>query len=121
MRNIPDVAMVADQVWVVWNQTEHGPWSGTSIAAPLWAGFTALVNEQAAADCKASAGFINPAIYAIGGGASYSGCFHDITNGNNNTLLFGPGFNAASGYDLCAGWGTPTGGTLMNAINALSV
>jgi subtilase family serine protease len=108
-RNIPDVAMVANNVWVNYFNGLSGAFEGTSIAAPLWAGFTALVNQQAAADGKPSVGFVAPACYAIGEGSRYSYCFHDITAGNN----FWPGspsqFSAAVGYDLCTGWGTPNG------------
>ena len=41
---------------------------GTSCAAPLWAAFTALVNQQAAASGQAPVGFLNPALYSIGQG-----------------------------------------------------
>ena len=104
-RNIPDVALTANQVWVNYFNGLSGSFIGTSCAAPLWAGFTALVNQQCVADGRPTVGFLNPALYALGkaGGAS----FHDITTGNNNwsTNLF---YSAASGYDLCTGWGTPT-------------
>ena len=56
---------------------------GTSCATPLWAGFTALVNQQAATNSLGPVGFLNPALYAIGQGANYTNCFHDITSGNN--------------------------------------
>jgi hypothetical protein len=51
-------------------------------AVPLWAGFTALVNQLAAALGNAPVGFINPAIHSLGYSAGY-GAFHDITTGNN--------------------------------------
>ena len=56
---------------------------GTSCAAPLWAGFTALLNQQAALAGIPTVGFLNPAIYAIGKGPNYTADFHDITTGNN--------------------------------------
>ena len=60
------------------------PIGGTSAAAPLWAGFTALANQQAAANGEPTVGFINPAIYAIGRqAAAMRLAFHDITTGNN--------------------------------------
>ena len=49
MRNIPDVALTADNVYVIDGNGGSGVVGGTSCAAPLWAGFTALVNQQAAA------------------------------------------------------------------------
>jgi subtilase family serine protease len=71
-RNIPDVAMVADNCIFVSNNGHTNGWWGTSIAAPLWAGFTALVNQQAVAEGKPSVGFLNPALYAIAEGAYYN-------------------------------------------------
>ena len=88
---------------------------GTSCAAPLWAGFTALVNQQAAAAGQATVGFLNPALYAIGKGASYTSNFHDITTGNNFSSSSPSKFSAVAGYDLCTGWGTPNGTNLINA------
>src|SRR5208283_3001095 len=56
MRNLPDVAMVADNVNIYWGDDFYdgviagdNAVTGTSLAAPLWAGFMALVNQQAAA------------------------------------------------------------------------
>jgi uncharacterized repeat protein (TIGR03803 family) len=123
-RNVPDVAMVADNILsIATDITEIGPientfylsW-GTSAASPLWAGFTALVNQQAAETGLPTVGFINPAIYSIGNGASYTSCFHDITTGNNTWSESPTQFYAVPGYDLCTGWGTPTGITLINAL-----
>ena len=119
-RNIPDVALTADNVFVSYdNGDDSGTYyfMGTSCAAPLWAGFCALVNQQSTASNPTNfVGFLNPALYAIGTSAGYSNCFHDITTGNNigtNT----PGlFYATNGYDLCTGWGTPMGQSLINAL-----
>jgi len=114
-RNLPDVAMVADGVWV--QVTTHpGGYGGTSVSTPLWAAFTALVNQQAAANGQPPLGFANPALYAIGRGANYSNCFHDITVGNSIGSLNPTNFYAAAGYDLCTGWGTPNGSNLINAL-----
>src|SRR5262249_13905740 len=84
---------------------------GTSCAAPLWAGFTALINEQAVANARPTVGFINPAIYSIGQQSTeYASAFHDITAGDN-TLFY-----AVPGYDLCTGLGTPAGTGLIDAL-----
>jgi kumamolisin len=82
---------------------------GTSFAAPMWAGFMALVNQQAVANGDPTLGFINPAIYNIGVGSSYNSDFHDITSGSN-------GYPTTVGYDLATGWGSPTGAALINAL-----
>ena len=115
MRNIPDVSMVAADVVVVWNHGVTSLYGGTSAAAPLWAGFAALANQQAAMVGSPPVGFLNPAIYAIGTGPNYNLCFHDITTGNNGWNQ-GAVFYAVSGYDLCTGWGSPAGVNLINAL-----
>ena len=83
MRNTPNVALTAINVYVNYGDGSSGLFGGTSCATPLWAGFTALVNEQALAGGRSTVGFINPAVYAIGQGISYTSCFHDITTGDN--------------------------------------
>jgi len=118
LRNIPDVAMAADDIWVLFNNGSGGGYGGTSCSAPLWAGFMALVNQQAAANGQPTAGYINPAIYAIGQSADYSSDFHDITVGNNASSSSPNLYNAVAGYDLCTGWGTPGGSNLINALSA---
>ncbi|HUA64841.1 MAG TPA: S8 family serine peptidase, partial [Alphaproteobacteria bacterium] len=114
-RNIPDVAMVGDNCYFFWNNGDQGGWWGTSIASPLWAGFTALVNQQAASQGLPPVGLLNPAIYNIAGGPLYASCFHDIISGNNTNRFSNNEFFAQPGYDLCTGWGSP--GT--NLISAL--
>ncbi len=111
MRNVPDVAMVASDVLVTYNNGSGGPLEGTSISAPLWAGFTALVNQQAATYGWPSVGFINPAIYSIGNASA----FHDIADYSNNGNDHNA-YNAYPGYDLCTGLGTPNGRNLINAL-----
>jgi hypothetical protein len=117
MRNIPDVALTASGILVVANnaQPETGV-GGTSAAAPLWAGFAALVNQQAANTFKPPVGFLNPAIYAIGKSPNYAAAFHDITTGNNYSAGSPANYPAVPGYDLCTGWGTPNGQNLINAL-----
>jgi subtilase family serine protease len=116
MRNLPDVALTAKDVFIIADNNQSETAAGTSCAAPLWAGFTALVNEQAANANRPSVGFINPAIYAIGKGTNYATDFHDIVDGDNTWSGSPAQFYAASGYDLCTGWGTPTGTNFINAL-----
>jgi subtilase family serine protease len=116
LRNIPDVALTGDNVYVKYGNGSSGTFGGTSCAAPLWAGFTALVNQQAVASGRATVGFVNPAIYTIGKGANYAVDFHDITTGNNTWPGSPANFYAVPGYDLCTGWGTPAGQSLINAL-----
>jgi len=116
MRNIPDVALTADNIFLIYSNGLSGSSGGTSAASPLWAGFTALVNQQGVANGEPYQGFINPAIYAIGKGASYTNCFHDIVLGSNAWPGSSNLFYAVPGYDLCTGWGTPAGSNLINAL-----
>jgi kumamolisin len=99
-RNGPDVSANANfTFYVCADQTActANDYGGTSFAAPMWAGFLALVNQQSGTPV----GFINPTLYSLGEGSSYDTDFHDITSGSN-------GYSATTGYDLVTGWGSPT-------------
>jgi hypothetical protein len=115
-RNVPDVALTAQSILLVYDNGVTNGQSGTSCAAPLWAGFTALVNEQAAQNGQPPVGFLNPSLYGIGQGSLYTSCFHDIASGNNTNDVSTNKFFAVGGYDLCTGWGTPAGQALINAL-----
>jgi subtilase family serine protease len=119
-RNIPDVALTAENVYVKYGNGSSATAGGTSCAAPLWAGFMALVNQQAAAVGRAAIGFANPSIYALAKGTNYASCFHDITTGNNFWSSSPANYPATTGYDLCTGWGTPAGTNLINALVGLA-
>ena len=115
-RNGPDVSANANfTFYVCADQTSctANEFGGTSFAAPMWAGYLALVNQQAKANGNSSLGFINPALYTIGAGSSYTTDFHDISSGSN-------GFSATSGYDLATGWGSPNGANLLTALAGVS-
>jgi subtilase family serine protease len=116
-RDFPDVALTADNIFTVSDNGQSSISAGTSCAAPLWAGFNALVNEQAAINGQPPVGFINPALYAIGQSGSYASVFHDITTGNNITNQSNGRFSAVLGYDLCTGWGTPTGALITELLS----
>jgi subtilase family serine protease len=111
-RNGPDVSANANfTFYVCADQTTctANLYGGTSFAAPMWAGYLALVNQQAVADGKPTLGFINPALYDIGLSSSYDTDFHDITSGSN-------GYSATTGYDLATGWGSPNGAALISGL-----
>jgi subtilase family serine protease len=113
LRNGPDVSANANwSFYVCADQTtcSENLYGGTSFAAPMWAGYLALANQQALANgATTTLGFINPAIYTIGLGSTYDTDFHDITSGSN-------GYQATVGYDLVTGWGSPNGPALINAL-----
>jgi len=109
-RNGPDVSANSDFTFYVCADQEActaNLYGGTSFAAPMWAGYIALANQQAAANGDPAPGFINPALYPLALGSHYATDFHDITTGSN-------GFPAVTGYDLATGWGSPNGAGLIN-------
>jgi subtilase family serine protease len=124
-RNVPDVAMEADYdnyMCELGNCYSTG--AGTSFAAPRWAGFMALVNQQAVEAGNAPTGgigFINETLLQIGTGSNYGPDFHDVQTGNNNTANQTTWFSAVSGYDLVTGWGSPTGQTLIDDLAGKAV
>jgi uncharacterized repeat protein (TIGR01451 family) len=115
-RNVPDVALTGDNVFVVSSGGSQGIFGGTSCASPLWAGFMALVNQQATINAKPSVGFLAPAVYALAKTASYTNYFHDTTAGDNTWDQSLTNFFAVPGYDLATGLGTPNGTNLINAL-----
>lgn len=125
-RNVPDVAMCADYCVGVYSETftNGNPninlfvnhLGGTSLAAPLWAAFTSLVNEQAVSQGLPTVGFLNPALYDIAQGPLYTSCFHDVTSGNNTSTNSDNLYYAGPGYDNCTGLGSPNGPNLINAL-----
>jgi hypothetical protein len=148
VRNLPDVAMLADSMYVVETVCQapghngvtgsidpgtklpvpatcpagslarglDAPVTGTSIAAPMWAGVMALVNQQGKAMGQGPVGFANPTIYQIGKDLPrYVASFFDVVSGTP-TNLCGFHYTATMGYDLTTGWGSPRCG-LLAAIN----
>jgi kumamolisin len=113
LRNGPDVSANANfTFYTCADQTTclANDYGGTSFAAPMWAGYIALVNQQLAENGKSTIGFINPTIYAQNVTSSYSADFHDITSGASGS------YSAVTGYDLVTGWGSPNGTGLINAL-----
>ena len=104
LRNGPDVSANANfTFYTCADQTAclANDYGGTSFAAPMWAGFIALVNQQLASSGQSTIGFINPTIYSQNVTSSYATNFHDITSGTSGS------YSAVTGYDLVTGWGSP--------------
>jgi kumamolisin len=121
-RGVPDVSADADKatglalVKVVDGAPVISQASGTSAAAPLWAGIAALADQYA----HRRLGWLNPALYAIGRGPSYHRGFHDVTRGTN-TVVFGrtfTGYSAGPGWDPVTGWGSPNARLLVPLLAA---
>lgn len=113
MRMVPDVSLDANpQTGYVINF--NGKWGvvgGTSCAAPIWAGYTALINQARIAKREQPIGFAAPLFYAIAKSAAYESDFHDVADGSNN--LFYP---AVAGYDLSTGLGSFNGANLFSTL-----
>jgi kumamolisin len=110
-RNSPDVAAEANtDNYICYDGTCAGGWGGTSFAAPRWAGYLALVNQQSLSMGRGTLGFLNPTLYSIGLGSSYGSNFHDITSGSNGT------YSTEKGFDLVTGWGSPNGTGLLHTL-----
>jgi kumamolisin len=98
-RQVPDVSADADPY--TGNLTVQGAGveetgGGTSLATPIWAGFTALIDRY----LGQPVGFFNPLLYEVARAAPYP-AFHDVTEGGNDYYAAGPG------YDMVTGLGTP--------------
>ncbi|MBV9784934.1 MAG: S53 family peptidase, partial [Acidisphaera sp.] len=79
---------------------------GTSAVAPLWAGLTALINQQAAKPV----GFFLPTLYAT------PNLTREITGGNNMPSGSQLGYSAGPGWNACTGLGAPIGTALFAAL-----
>jgi pseudomonalisin len=120
-RDVPDVAL---------NSAAHTPYliiqghtanvtglvgaSGTSAAAPSFAGIMALVVQKTGTP----QGNANNVLYSMArtqfaGGATV---FNDVTSGNN-TVPGVAGFSAGVGYDDATGWGSVNAANLVNTWN----
>jgi kumamolisin len=119
MRSYPDVAFNADNMTSgepVW-ATNGGKamWiviGGTSMSAPQWSGFMALVASARQAQGKSTLGFLNPLIYSMTN-SQRATFFNDITSGSNGA------YKAASGWDAVTGWGSPKASALFNYLVSL--
>lgn len=111
-RLVPDVSAVADPftgVRVVLNhQIVVG--GGTSQAAPIWAGFTASMNQKLVADGSGQLGDLNPLLYKVAKTAPLP-AFQDIHLGGNAIMP-----SSATGYDMVTGLGTPNVANLVRDI-----
>lgn len=91
---------------------------GTSFAAPIFAGFVALLNQ---AENASGQGNINPELYSLATGSG--AVFHDITSGTNACAAGAAdcgsagesSFAATAGYDEATGLGSIDANALMTA------
>jgi subtilase family serine protease len=115
MRGVPDISYNADcnnaiLVYLSYFGPSSAGWytiCGTSEGSPQWAGIVADLNQYAGRPL----GFLNPALYAVGGLRQFYNFGRDITVGNNALVgvpgATAAGYSAARGWDPASGWGTP--------------
>ncbi len=121
MRNVPDVAAVANPLTGVSIYSEiNGGWliiGGTSVSAPIWGGYFSVVNGISEGLGFSAVGYADPAFYIIDTfkAGPYYTSFNDVTDGTNGVLshFVPPGFSAGTDYDNTTGLGTLLGGALM--------
>ncbi len=109
MRGPPDVSYNADPntavlIYVGFFPSASGEngyqfVGGTSEGSPCWAGIVADLNQYAGKPL----GFLNTALYAVGGLGLWSDVGRDITVGNN-------AFAGVAGYAATPGWIWPAAG-----------
>lgn len=114
MRTVPDVSLHADinTGYAIFNQGQWQVWGGTSAAAPLWAAFMALVNQQRAANGLGPVGYVTPTLYDLGRSNRYGSDFFDINDGSTNEY-----YPAVNGYDLATGLGSFNGAGLLQDLS----
>lgn len=99
------------------------PFQGTSLAAPVFAGIVALINQNRGSN--GPIGFLNPWLYEVGENTQWQ-AFHDLSGAYSNILWNGSSYTTYSnsngeytelpGYDLCTGLGTPNIANLASAL-----
>ncbi len=102
-RLVPDVSAVADAftgVKIVFKQ-QVLVGGGTSQAAPIWAGMTAVMDQYMVENGGRLIGDLNPLLYGVAAMGSRLPSFRDVVLGGNAVS------SAAPGYDLVTGLGTP--------------
>jgi kumamolisin len=104
-RATPDIALVGDPSTGMYfriGDADH-KFGGTSMSAPLMAGFTADWNAARIAGHLPTVGFVAPLLYALGNDPStYGNDFRDVKTGAVATAI-----PAAAGWDEASGWGSP--------------
>mgnify|MGYP001296162425 CR=1 FL=1 len=86
---------------------------GTSVAAPVWAGIMADINQGRVGRNPPlpAEGFANTDLYSAGHASSQP--YHDITQGGNGQ------YSAGAGWDPVTGWGSPDADKLALSLGAI--
>ena len=124
-RAYPDVAAFGGYFGIVVNGQES-VLTGTSVAAPIWAGLMARLNEAMLSKYGRTIGLSQPLLYNMS--LVSPSTFHDITTGNNicprnnaacvsavrsGSTTSCQGFQGAAGWDPVTGLGSPNIGNML--------
>ncbi len=101
-RGVPDVSAQQSPGYYVVMQGTELAMGGTSAVAPVCAALAARLNQRIGAPI----GFVAPLLYA----PENASCFTPVTQGGNGR------YEAAPGWNPCAGLGTPVGTALEKAL-----
>lgn len=104
-RGYPDIAAVGDPstaAYVCYGASSScAQIGGTSLATPLWAGFSAVINQYLLAQTGATLGSLDAGLYSLANTGGVYTPFHDITSGTNGK------YTVSGGWDAVTGWGSP--------------
>jgi kumamolisin len=102
-RQVPDVSADSDPTTgnLIIEKGQKDVGGGTSLAAPIWAGFTAIMDQYLEANHDRAVGFFNPILYRLTNAPVPYPPFHDVTVGGNDF------YAATPGYDMTTGLGSP--------------
>eukprot|EP01006_Ploeotia_vitrea_P026171 TRINITY_DN59138_c0_g1_i2.p1 TRINITY_DN59138_c0_g1~~TRINITY_DN59138_c0_g1_i2.p1 ORF type:complete len:628 (+),score=323.17 TRINITY_DN59138_c0_g1_i2:94-1884(+) len=119
-RGFPDIAAFGSAIAITVQGRIEGV-GGTSASSPIVAGVASLLNDAAIQKDGKPLGFLNPLLYKAA--AECTGCFTDITVGDNKCTeqgcgIFGncKGFECATGWDPVTGLGSPKYEALLNYV-----
>jgi kumamolisin len=95
----------------------HGRWvseGGTSLATPVWAALTALIDQYLRSQGHNPVGFANPLLYRLATHPPALPPIRDVTVGTNDFYPAGPG------YDMVTGLGSPDAWNLTRDLASLT-
>jgi kumamolisin len=95
----------------------HGRWvseGGTSLATPVWAALTALIDQYLRSQGRKPVGFANPLLYRLASHPPALPPIRDVTVGTNDFYPAGPG------YDMVTGLGSPDAWNLARDLASLT-
>lgn len=112
-RGNPDLAVLG-QGFQIYVNGKVSSESGTSAAAPSFAGMVTQLNWERMKDNGNTLGWLNPLLY------QHPEVFTDITVGNNDYNNNGFGFDAVEGWDAATGLGVPNFGLMVDLVKSLN-